>query len=177
MTRATLDNFESSLLTELRTHVTERAASGPSRRPIGRRIAALAAAAAVAGVAVTGIVGLRPDAAFAVEPQAGGDVVVTVIELSDADGLERALAKEGVTAEVTYDATAVAPSDLNNGERSAVCAPVGVVTDPTDNGGVTFTLDAAYVAAHDTVLHLTAAGGRSSDDWIAVSVVWEDSAC
>lgn len=176
MTRPTLDTFESALLAELRTHVTERVASGPPRRPIGRRIAALAAAAAVAVVA-TGVVGLRPDAAFAVERQAGGDVVVTVIKLSDADGLERALAKEGVTAEVTYDATAVTPSDLDTGEGSAVCAPLGVVTDPADNGGVTFTLDAEYVAAQDAVLHLTAAGGRSPNDWIAVSVVWEDSVC
>ena len=82
-----------------------------------------------------------------------------------------------LTAEVTYGATAVTPSDLDNGERSAVCAPIGVVTDPADNGGVIFTLDAEYVAAHDSVLHLTGAGGRTSDDWIAVSVVWEDSVC
>lgn len=177
MTSPTLDTFESALLTELRAHVTERVAPGPKRRPVGRRIAALAAAAAVAGVAATGVVGLGPDAAFAVERSAGGDVVVTVIRLSDADGLERALAQEGVTAEVTYDAAAETPSDLDNGERSAVCAPIGVVTDPADNGGVTFTLDAEYVAAHDSVLHLIAAGGRTPDDWIAVSVVWEDSVC
>ncbi len=138
----------------------------------------MAAATALAGATAIGVVGLRPDPAFAVERQADGDVVITVMKLSDADGLERALAKEGITAEVTYDATAATSSDLDNGGRPACWPAVGdVVVDPADNGGVAITLAADYVAAHDGVLQLTAAGGRSADDWIAASVWWEGSAC
>ena len=179
MTRATLDNFESALLTELRAHVAERSATRRVRRTIGRRAAALAAAAAVAGAVAAGVVGLRPDPAFAVERRADGDIVVTVFDLSDAAGLERALAREGVTAEVTYQTSAVKPSDLDDGGRSAGCpVPVGAVTiDPEEAGRFTLTLDAQYVAAHDSVLHLTAAGGRTADDWMGVRVEWEGTAC
>lgn len=173
MTYPTLDNFESALLTELRAHVAEQVASGPERRPIGRRIAVLSAAAAVAGAAAIGVVGPRPDPAFAVERQADGDVVITVTRLSDADGLERALAHEGITAEVSYDDTARVPSDLDSHGAPACWPGVGdVAIDPADNGGVTITLTADYVAAHDGILHLTAAGGRSENDWSATSVTW-----
>lgn len=178
MTRATLDSFESALLTELRTHVAQRSATRHARRPIARHVAAMAAAAAVAGAIATGLVALRPDPAFAVENQADGDIVVTVIELSDAAGLEHALAREGVTAEVTYQADVVNPSDLDRGGPTTDCPPVGAITiDPADNGGFTFTLDAQYVTSHDAVLHLTAAGGRNADDWAAVKVQWEATTC
>ncbi len=173
MTGPTLDKFESALLTELRAHLTEKVAAGPARPPVGRRIAVLAAAAAVAAATAIGLVGLRPDAAFAVERLAGGDVVITVMKLSDADGLERALAKEGITAEVEYDATAVVSSDQDSVGPAACWPGVGdVVVDPADNGGITITLDADYVAAHDGVLQLTVSGGRSADDWIGASVTW-----
>lgn len=143
-----------------------------ARQPIGRLIGAAAAVAAVAGVAAAGVAGLRPAPAFAVERQIGGDVVITVIKLSDADGLERALANEGITAEVEY-ATAVVSSDQDSGGPLACWPGVGdVVVDPADNAGVTITLAADYVAAHDGVLHLTASGGRSADDWIGASVTW-----
>lgn len=149
------------------------ASLGPVRPPIGRRIAALAAAAAVAGAVATGIVTLRPDAAFAVERHPDGDVVITVMKLADSAGLERALAHEGIAAEVTYDSAAVVSSDQDNGADPACWPGVGdVIVDPADNGGVTITLAADYVASHDGVLQLTAAGGRSADDWIGASVSW-----
>lgn len=180
MTHANLDNFESALLNELRTHITERqAVTDRGRRPIGRRFAAIAAAAAVAGTVGTGALSLRPDPAYAyaVQPQADGDIVVTILKLSDASGLERALAKEGVTAEVTYDASATKPSDLDSGGPAPLCAPDNVIVDPAENGGVTFTLDAEYVASRDGILHLVAAGGGTTGDWIATSVQWEGTGC
>ena len=178
MTHAHLDNFESALLNELRTHVAERQAM-PVRgqRPIGRRLAAIAAAAAVAATIGTGVLSLRPDPAYAVQPQTDGDIVVTILKLSDASGLERALAHEGVTAEVTYDASATKPSDLDSGGPGPSCAPDNIIVDPAENGGVTFTLDANYVASRHGILHLVAAGGRTTDDWIAASVQWEGTGC
>lgn len=176
MTRAVLDTFESALLAELRDHVAERSAA-PSVRPFRRRLVAVAAAAAVATVAV-GAVGLRSSPAFAVQREPDGDVVVTIRQLSDAAGLERALADQGITAEVSYDARALTPSDVDHGGPAPRCAtlmPADVLVDPADGGGFTFTLDAAFVAAHDTVLHLTTAGGPTAEDWMAVSVRWEVS--
>jgi hypothetical protein len=98
--------------------------------------------------------------------------VITVTKLSDAHGLERALANEGITAEVKYDAAAVVSSEDAGGSPSCWPGVGDVVVDPADNGGVTITLDADYVAAHDGVLRLTASGGRSADDWIGASVTW-----
>jgi hypothetical protein len=192
MTRTTLDSFESALLVELRAEVTKRATAG--RPPVRRRMATLAAAAAVTTIAVVGVVTQRPDAAYALDRMADGDIVVTIHELSDSDGLERALAREGVVAEVTYDATSLVPSDLYSGDvrlspirigtldelmhHGAGCPidnAIGVTVDPADDGGVTFTLARQFVASDETVLHLTTAGG--SIDWMAVSVQWENSRC
>lgn len=160
-----------AILSEQRGGHTARL--GPVRPPMGRRITALAAAAAVAGAVAASIVALRPDAAFAVERQADGDVVITVMKLADSAALERALANEGITAEVEYDSAAVASSDQDSGGDPACWPGVGdVVVDPADNGGVTITLAADYVASHDGVLQLTAAGGRSAGDRIAASVSW-----
>lgn len=158
-------------------HVKALAASRRTQRPIGRRLAAMTAAAAIAGAVVTGVVGLRPDPAFAVERQADGDIAVTVVKLDDADDLERALADKGITAEVIYHANALKPSNLDDGSSDPGCRPVGLTVDPAENGGFTFTLDARYVATRNSVLHLDAAGGRTSGDWTAVSVRWEDSTC
>jgi hypothetical protein len=192
MTRTTLDSFESALLVELRAEVAERATGG--RPPVRRRMVPLTAAAAVMTIAVVGVVTPRPDAGYALDRQADGGIVVTIHELSDADGLERALAKEGVTAEVTYDATSLVPSDLYTGDvrlspvrigtleelmRHGAGCPIdnaiGVTVDPADDGGVTFTLARQFVASDETVLHLTTAG--RSIDWLAVSVQWENSRC
>ena len=143
----------------LRAILAEPAGAPSSRRPRGRRIAALAAVAAA--TAATGVVALHPSPTFALERQADGDLVITVMELSDSDGLERALAKEGITAEVNYEAGAAVSTDLRSAGDPACWPGVGdVVIDPADNGGVAITLAAGYVAAHHGVLHLTAAGGR-----------------
>ena len=99
-----LDSFEAALLAELRDHIATRV---PERRPhrVRRWAAGITAAAAVAtGVVVTGLGGgAGPSPAFAVE-KAGGDVVVTIHRLEDSEALEEALAREGIDAEVDYDA-------------------------------------------------------------------------
>jgi len=172
MTRSTLDNFETALLGELRAHVGASASHRPVRTPIGRRLAALAAAASLVGAATVGV-GLRPDAAFAVERAADGDVMISVMKLSDSDGLERALAKEGITAEVKYDDAAASAPDLDNEGPSSCWPSTGdVLVEQADNGGIIITLNSDYVAAHHSVLHLTAAGGRSDNDFLAASVTW-----
>ncbi|GAA3829399.1 hypothetical protein [Nocardioides panacisoli] len=114
-TRAPLDGFENALLTELRQHVATRAPA--AARPRLRRRLTAAGAALGAAVAVTaGGLALRPDAAFAVDPQANGDIVVTISSLKDADGLESALRAQGVDAEVDYSADLPpAPEPGDNG--------------------------------------------------------------
>jgi hypothetical protein len=48
-----------------------------------------------------------------VKQQSDGDIVVTIHDLSDADGLKQALAEHGVTTEVAYDPEQL-KSDLEN---------------------------------------------------------------
>jgi hypothetical protein len=106
-----LGRFEERLLDELRRVVAERpspaaaeATSTPAarwrRRPLALLggLAAAAAAAALVGVALSGDDGT----AWAVERNADGTVTVRIDSLSDADGLERKLAAEGVPAMVQY---------------------------------------------------------------------------
>lgn len=110
-----LDGYQSRLLAELRGVVQERAASAepapqamddaPARAGSRwvRRLSLTAAAAALAVGAV--IANFGGDPPYAVAEGEGGDIVVTIHELEDADGLEAALAAEGVTADVSYEAT------------------------------------------------------------------------
>lgn len=100
----TLDSFEQGLLTELRHHVAERATSAQTSRPARRRWRWAAVPVAAAGAAVAlGVALMQPSAAYAVS-ESGGDVVVTISRLDDADGLEQALAGHGIDAEVDYAA-------------------------------------------------------------------------
>lgn len=179
MTRADLDNFESALLSELRTHVAERAAHAPSsRRPLKRRMTALAAAVAAATAVLVGSLVLHPDAAFAVERQPNGDVVITIDRLPEPEALERALADKGVDAEVSYDATARMPSDLDDGS-GPTCdwAPGSVIVDRAEEGAVTITLRAAWLGEHDSPLHIITAGGDHEGDWIGARFQWEGTDC
>ena len=103
-TRAPLDGFENALLTELRQHVATREPA-PARPRLRRRLVAAGAALGAAVAVTAGGLALRPDAAFAVDPQANGDIVVTISSLKDADGLESALRAQGIDAEVDYSST------------------------------------------------------------------------
>ena len=103
-----LDHFETALLGELRAHVTTRAAEQRRRSPRRRWAAGLAAAVAGGAVVVTGLggaVGTAP--AYAVEQGSGGELVVTIHRLEDADGLETALRDRGIEADVSYASTLV----------------------------------------------------------------------
>ena len=78
-----LNSFETGLLVELRQHVAERAADPrPKRPPVRRRVAFATSAAAAVALTVGGLA-LRPDAAaaFSVEQQSDGDVVVTITDM------------------------------------------------------------------------------------------------
>jgi hypothetical protein len=101
-----LDHFETALLAELRSVVEERR---PRRRR--RYLYAGMAAAAAAGVTVLVVPGIGNQPAYAVTTDVDGEVHVRVHSLEDADGLEQALAAEGVAADVTYLADGMTCAD------------------------------------------------------------------
>jgi hypothetical protein len=174
----------------------QEARARPARRFV---VAGALAGAAAAALAVGGLT-LRPDApaAYAVSQQSDGDIVVTIHDLSDADGLEQALAEHGVTTEVTYDPEQL-KSELENadetppiavgrpnvpGNSSALpsslpteqggCPLFGVHVTPAEDGGVTFTLAEEYVGPA-TVLHVDISG--AVDNFVGIFVTWENSTC
>lgn len=197
-----LDAYESALLTELRSHVTGRTAT--TRKPKQRRRAAIAAiAASVAAVATTiTAVASWPQAAYAVDTEADGDIAVTMRSLEDTRGLEEALADAGVDASVTYaPGTPQPPADspgagLNiSGDGTDGRPRSGPETDEVlepddrpdgdgcrtavslrqDNGQVEFTIS-ANAAESDATLHITASGG-TDDHWTSMAVRWSEPPC
>ena len=132
--------------------------------------ASLAAAATVLALALGTGPG-RPSAAYAVETAANGSVVVTIHDLSDVGGLERALAEKGVHARVAY---------LPGFVQSAGQSPAtNGSTDPTTcairlakvDGGLRFTLDRAQVTS-GAELDIIVSGSRASDVHSPVAVTW-----
>lgn len=112
-------DFEERLLDRLKTVVAERgtaeaaaeaataAAGGPrGRRPLRLALAgaaALAVAAALLIVTSGGDNGSNAFArSFAVEPQKGGGVTIRIYSLEDPAGLERALERAGIPAQVNW---------------------------------------------------------------------------
>jgi hypothetical protein len=175
-----LDTFEQSLLNELRQHVVTRAAGGATprrRRSVGLAAGGLAAgglaAAAIAVSIATNVVG--PSAAYAVESEPNGDVVVTVRELSDAGGLQGALAAQGISASITYvpgfsqsGGQARTPSA---GDRAACDIQLAKI-----DGGLTFTLDAGEIAV-GSKLEIVTSGSSPSDVGSPVEVAWMGGGC
>ncbi len=106
------DNFERRLLDELKAVVAERgvereSAESATTRPAWRRAPRLAlGAAAVLAAAVAVLVfssgGGNAPRAFAVEPQQGGGVTIKIYNLEDAEGLEQALERAGIPAQVNW---------------------------------------------------------------------------
>ena len=175
-----LDTFEQSLLTELRQHVASRSAARAAgwRRPAARRVAGagLVGAAAVTALALSIGVGtgaLAPAPAFAVQRQPDGDVVVTVRDLSDPAGLERALAAQGVRATVSYvPAFAQRAGATRTTTNGAGCDIVlAKVRD-----GLRFTLAATQVD-HDAPLSIITSGSSASDVGSPVAVTWSGGSC
>jgi hypothetical protein len=96
-----LDSFDRALLTELRQVAAERA-TAPVRRTTRKRWALAGSGIAAAAVTTFGITTLGSSAAYAVDETGDGDVIITIHELDDADGLEEALADHGIEADVDY---------------------------------------------------------------------------
>lgn len=102
-----LDTFEAQLLGELRSVVASRTKDIPARRPdVPRRrrramMAAVSAASAATAIAFI-LTGTFAEPAYAVGDGPRGTIAVQVNRLEDAAGLEKALAKEGVAADVAY---------------------------------------------------------------------------
>ena len=179
-TRAPLDDFETALLTELRTVVA--ASDGQQVRPRHRkRIAVLAAAVAAAVVAIAVTLGLdatRPSPAYAVADSGAGDIVVTITRLDDAKGLEQALAEHGIKAQVDYDAELFQAEDDTASDPDSFLA--GLPVDPcqegdefpvqTQNTGDEFviTIDGDSVLP-DALLSITTTGDLAGPAGLAVS--------
>ena len=172
-----LDTFEQSLLDELRRHVAAR--NRPvraTRRTVAVVAGGIAAAGATAIAISVGTSVVGSTAAYAVESQPDGDVVVTVHDLSDASGLERALAANGVDAHVSYSPGFV----QRDGTQRHVSTPL----DPAScsialakvDGGLRFTLRAAEIAS-GAVLTIVTSGSSASDVGSPVEVVWSGGSC
>lgn len=197
-----LDPFEQGLLTELRREVVERG-SLRQRAPVRRRLKVATSAAAATALAVAGGLLLRPDAAFAVEDRDDGDIVVTITELSDADGLEDALAEHGVTADVSYRDDALIGGDVDDppppvgsgsqddgapslteaeaeggsaakSKRDAPSGPCTVAVKVTDDA-LTFTIDGDAVDP-EKVLTIDLAGSTVAESMM-VAISWTGPGC
>jgi hypothetical protein len=175
-----LDTFEQSLLTELRQHVAARTSDRTAARPTARRrwVVGLTGGLATAAAAVAIVLGIGvadPGAAYAVESQADGAVVVTVHDLSDAGGLERALAAKGVHADVTYVrgfSQADGQARSTSGVDRAGCAIALAKVD----GGLRFTLTATQIASGAT-LDIVTSGSSPTDVGSPVAVSWSGGLC
>lgn len=112
-----LDSFDQALLRELRVVASERPpAPVRSRR---KRWAIATGGLAAASVTAFGLTSMGPAAAaYAVERTDAGDITITIHQLDDSEGLEKALADYGIDADVDYDAVGsaapggVTPEDL-----------------------------------------------------------------
>ncbi|MES1247249.1 MAG: hypothetical protein ABUS54_06215, partial [Actinomycetota bacterium] len=133
-----MSSFEERLLVELQTTIS----TAPVRRG-RRRLVAVAGVAAVASAAIVGVLVLDggTPAAYAVTKHADDSVTVEVDSLTDAAGLQAALAAAGVRAVVDYLPAGkmckqpwFTPAERNVGLDSRTS--VG----PESGGGTTFTI-------------------------------------
>lgn len=119
-----LDPFHRAALSELRTYVDSRPRPQRRRRRVIMPAAAAAAAALVAAAVFTAT---RPAPAYAVEQGQGGDVVVTIHRLTDAQGLQDQLRAAGLDALVTYR-----PGKTDTGIKLVLGAPNGSNVPPSN---------------------------------------------
>jgi len=173
-----LDTFEQSLLGELRQHVVARTpVRSAARQRIGVRLAVggLAAAGVATVALVLGSAAGGPAAAYAVESQPDGDVVVTVYDLAGADGFEAALAAEGIRAHLTY----VPGFSQDDGQARTTTGVDGAVCDialAKVDGGLRFTLGAAQIDA-GAELDIVTSGSSPADVGSPVAVAWSGGSC
>jgi hypothetical protein len=147
-----MNNFENSLLSELRTVVAER----EPRRPLASRLrkpgfvalpAGAVGVAAAAAVAITSLGGAG--AAYAVTTVPDGDVVVTINSLSDASGLQSQLRADGINADVNYDASALPSPGVKAPAPSTtpgIVAGGGVVQSSSHSSGYDFESGSGHAA-------------------------------
>lgn len=167
--------FDQELLGRLRGVVAERAASldsegasASSSTPAWRRPPRLLAGAGVAMAAVIAALfisagGEGTSAAYAVEAQSNGNVTVQIDHLSDASGLETALAQVGIPAEVTYlpEGMTCSRSGLNAyPARSLVFGHLN--SEGVSDGPLSFVLEQNSLAPGQTLV-VTAAAAPSSE--------------
>ena len=102
-----MNNFENSLLSELRTVVARREPQRPLTSRL-RKPGFVALPLGALGVVAAAVVGYGAlggaSAAYAVTTASNGDVVVTINALSDATGLQSKLRADGINAYVNYSA-------------------------------------------------------------------------
>ena len=149
-----LDSFETALLAQLKSIVTETAVAGPAEpaapgpSPTRRRrawYASIAAMAAAALAAILAVHGLWPTPAYAVSGRNNGEVRVRVMRLEGADRLERALSDRGIPADITY---LPAGKQCAPGRYTAVRTPGLSLTVSSDDFRVT--IPPGAVGADDT---------------------------
>ncbi|MGI5269614.1 hypothetical protein ACQEUU_10715 [Nonomuraea sp. CA-218870] len=151
---------------------TQGAVRGTAARRVPRRFVKLAAA--LSGVAAAAVAALMinggASAAFAVASQADGSIKVTINELRDPGELERALAAQGVDAQVDYlpEGKTCQPS---RGEPAK--AEGRVESGLHANGGkVDFTITKNAVGGGETlVLAVTGSGPGETPTSLSISVI------
>lgn len=126
-----MNQFESSLLTQLNAVADRRSA----HKPLLRKPAFVALPAGAAGIAAAAIIGIGAlsgaSAAYAVTTASNGDVVVTINSLSNAAGLQSQLRADGIDANVNYDAGATTAPGASAGQHPALAESVsGVAPTP-----------------------------------------------
>ncbi|GAB3998531.1 hypothetical protein [Nocardioides marmoraquaticus] len=152
-TSARLDPFQEALLHELRQVVADGSVEPTTaRRRATRTVLAAAAVAALvgAGLALPALSGEQP--AYAVVRGANGRVDVRVERLADAAGLERALARVGVAADVTYLPPDTRCADGRYADATAPIAGAGVRFSMGDGVGYHLVLGPGAVGDRQTVV-------------------------
>ncbi|MFL6060786.1 MAG: hypothetical protein ACJ72E_06120 [Marmoricola sp.] len=172
-----LDTFEHALLAELRQHVhaPARTVAVPRRRRV-LTVTAGALATAVGAVALSlGIGPGGPSSAFAVASRPDGGVNVTIRQLSDAAGLEHALAARGIRSTVTYSPGFTQGPGQARSTGSGSPAHCAIALSKVD-GGLRFTLSAAQISL-GAELAIVTSGSSAADVSSPVSVTWTGGAC
>jgi hypothetical protein len=154
MNDSEFDSFDRALLTELRQVATE-GATAPVRRT-RKRWAYAGTGVAAAAVTAFGLSTLGSPAAYAVDEQRDGDIVITIRELDDADGLEQALADRGIEADVDYQA--------DNGPHIIEDDPADLPDDFEEGDGGTFEHEAEAGPGTDVEPDLAIPGEIPAND-------------
>ncbi|NRQ33839.1 hypothetical protein HII36_18560 [Nonomuraea sp. NN258] len=156
-----MSNFEERLLSALKEDISRRTMEGgmvveAPVRSRGRRVAGLGAAVAgvaAATVAAVAVFGGFAAPAFAVTKAADGGVEVTINDYSDPEGLERALAAQGIKAAVDY---LPAGQTCQDGRGTPAKSSSGRTTTTSigsnDGEGVRFRIEPGQVTADQTLV-------------------------